>query len=142
MLITTKQGEAGKIRINFNSTHGIQRMSDYPVAITNSVDNLILLNEAALVAGTPIPYPDYEKYTGEDPNYQAWITGIWYSDKTLQCQGIICLLMVDPTSSNFVFQVQLFHRKTYGGNWIRKTLPATKDIILEQILQLNFTMDL
>jgi len=71
MLITTKQGEAGKIRINFNSTHGIQRMSDYPVAITNSVDNLILLNEAALVAGTPIPYPDYEKYTGEDPNYPS-----------------------------------------------------------------------
>jgi len=68
MLITTKQGETGKIRINLKSTYGIQRMSDYPVAISNSIDNLILLNEAALVAGTPMPYPDYLDYTGEDPN--------------------------------------------------------------------------
>jgi len=68
MLITTKQGEAGKVRINFNSTYGIQRMSDYPVAIKNSINNLTLLNEAALVAGTPMPYPDYLDYTGADPN--------------------------------------------------------------------------
>jgi len=68
MLITTKQGETGKVRINVNSTYGAQRMSDYPIAITNSIDNLILLNEAALVAGTPMPYPDYLDYTGEDPN--------------------------------------------------------------------------
>ena len=71
MLITTKQGEAGKIRINFNSTYGLQRMSDYPVSISNSIDNLILINEAALVAGTPMPYPDWKKYTGEDPNYPS-----------------------------------------------------------------------
>ncbi|NLA49072.1 MAG: TonB-dependent receptor plug domain-containing protein, partial [Bacteroidales bacterium] len=71
MLITTKQGEAGKVKINVNSTYGVQRMSDYPVSLTNSIDNLILLNEAALVAGTPIPYPDYEKYTGEDPNFPS-----------------------------------------------------------------------
>jgi TonB-linked SusC/RagA family outer membrane protein len=69
MLITTKKGEAGKIRINYNTTHGVQRMSDYPVSITNSIDNLILLNEAAIVAGTPIPYPDYLKYDGTDPNF-------------------------------------------------------------------------
>jgi len=68
MLITTKQGAVGKARINLNSTYGVQRMSDYPVAITNSIDNLTLLNEAALVAGTPMPYPDYLDYTGEDPN--------------------------------------------------------------------------
>ena len=71
MLITTKQGSVGKSRINFTHTSGIQRMSDYPVAITNSRDNLILLNEAALVAGTPLPYPDWEKYTGEDPNFPS-----------------------------------------------------------------------
>lgn len=71
MLITTKQGETGKVRINVNSTYGAQRMSDYPVAISNSIDNLILLNEAALVAGTPMPYPDYKLYTGEDPNYPS-----------------------------------------------------------------------
>jgi len=71
MLITTKQGEAGKSKVNFNYSTGVQQMTDYPVSITNSIDNLELLNEAAVVAGTPIPYPDWQKYTGEDPNYPS-----------------------------------------------------------------------
>ncbi len=71
MLITTKQGSVGKINIDFNSTYGTSIFADHPQSLANSVKNLELLNESALVAGTPMPYPDYEKYTGEDPNYPS-----------------------------------------------------------------------
>jgi len=71
MLITTKSGQAGKSNINFNYQRGVNQLTDYPKAITNSKDNLELLNEAALVAGTPLPYPDWEKYDGTDPNYPS-----------------------------------------------------------------------
>lgn len=69
MLITTKKGTAGKMEISLNSSYGIQRMTEYPKSIRNSIDNLILKNEAALVAGNPLPYPDWQQYTGEDPNF-------------------------------------------------------------------------
>lgn len=71
MLITTKKGVAGKMEININSSYGTQQMTEFPKAIRNSVDNLILKNEAALVAGNPLPYPDWEKYTGEDPDFPS-----------------------------------------------------------------------
>lgn len=71
MLITTKKGVAGKMEVSLNSTYGIQRMTEFPKSIRNSIDNLILKNEAALVAGNPLPYPDWEKYTGEDPNFPS-----------------------------------------------------------------------
>lgn len=71
MLITTKKGEAGKMAVTVNASYGIQTMTDYPKSISNSIDNLTLLNEAALVAGNPLPYPDWEKYTGEDPDYPS-----------------------------------------------------------------------
>jgi len=71
MLITTKKGEAGKGEITVNSSFGFQKMTDFPRAITNSIDNLILKNEAALVAGNPMPFPDYKLYTGQDPNYPS-----------------------------------------------------------------------
>lgn len=69
MLITTKQGEAGQAKITLNSTYGWQKMTEFPMPIRNSIDNLILKNEAALVAGNPLPYPDWQKYTGDDPDY-------------------------------------------------------------------------
>ncbi len=71
MLITTRKGETGKMAVTLNASYGLQRMTDYPKSISNSIDNLILLNEAALVAGNPLPYPDWEKYTGEDPEYPS-----------------------------------------------------------------------
>jgi len=71
MLITTKKGKAGNNEITLNSSFGFEQMTDYPRAISNSIDNLILKNEAALVAGNPLPFPDYKKYTGEDPNYPS-----------------------------------------------------------------------
>ncbi len=69
MLITTKKGQAGKPKISFNSSYGWQKLTEFPKPIRNAMDNLILKNEAALVAGNPLPYPDWEKYTGEDPDY-------------------------------------------------------------------------
>jgi TonB-linked SusC/RagA family outer membrane protein len=69
MLITTKQGQAGKSEITLNATYGFEKMTEFPKPIRNAMDNLILKNEAALVAGNPLPYPDWQKYTGEDPNY-------------------------------------------------------------------------
>ena len=71
MLITTKQGKAGRGEIQVNASTGFEYMTDYPRAISNSIDNLILKNEAALVARSPLPYPDYQKYTGEDTNYPS-----------------------------------------------------------------------
>lgn len=69
MLITTNQGKAGKSEIIINSTYGWEKMTEFPKPIRNSIDNLILKNEAALVGGQPLPFPDWKKYTGEDPNY-------------------------------------------------------------------------
>ncbi len=71
MLITTKKGKAGKRKITLNSSFGFEKMTEFPRAISNSIDNLILKNEAALVAGNPLPFPDYKKYTGQDPNYPS-----------------------------------------------------------------------
>ncbi len=69
MLITTKKGVAGQTRVTLNSSYGWQKITEFPTPIRNAMDNLILKNEAALVAGNPLPYPDWEKYTGEDPAY-------------------------------------------------------------------------
>lgn len=71
MLITTKKGQAGIGRITFNTSWGYQKMTEYPKAINNSIEDLILKNEAALVAGNPLPFPDYLKYTGADPNFPS-----------------------------------------------------------------------
>jgi TonB-linked SusC/RagA family outer membrane protein len=75
MLIKTKKGEKGAAKVEVNSNFGFQSITDFPLPINNSVDNLILKNEAALVAGNPIPYPDWEKYTRKDiyyPSYDYW----------------------------------------------------------------------
>ncbi|MCG8309568.1 MAG: SusC/RagA family TonB-linked outer membrane protein [Cytophagales bacterium] len=67
ILIESKEGQEGKTEISFTSIYGIQKMTEFPKPIDNSIDNLILKNEAALAAGHPIPYPDYLEYDGSDP---------------------------------------------------------------------------
>lgn len=71
LLVTTKSGYEGKAKINANISYGFQHITDYPLPITNSIDNLILKNEAALVAGNPLPFPNWQLYTGEDPLYPS-----------------------------------------------------------------------
>lgn len=71
LLIETRQGSSGDTKININTSYGRKMLTEYPKPIDNAIDNLILKNEAALVAGNPLPYPDWEKYTGEDPNYPS-----------------------------------------------------------------------
>ena len=71
MLITTKKGTSGRSDISVNTSWGFQYMTDFPRSFDNSIDALIIKNEAALVAGNPLPYPDWAKYTGADPNYPS-----------------------------------------------------------------------
>lgn len=71
MIITTKQGIPGKSEIQFNTSTGFEYVTMFPKPIDNAIDNLLLKNEAALVAGNLIPVPDYKLYTGEDPNYPS-----------------------------------------------------------------------
>ena len=67
ILIESKTGQVGKAKVSFTSIYSIQKMTEFPKPINNSIDNLILKNEAALAAGNPIPYPDYLEYDGSDP---------------------------------------------------------------------------
>lgn len=67
ILIETKQGKEGKAEISVTSTYGLQKMTEFPEPIDNSIDNLILKNEAAIAARNPIPYPNYLEYDGSDP---------------------------------------------------------------------------
>lgn len=69
MLVTTKKGVAGESNISINSSWGFEYMTDYPKANNNSITDLILKNEAALVAGQALPYPNYLDYTGANPLY-------------------------------------------------------------------------
>ena len=55
ILIETKQGKEGKAEISVTSTYGLQKMTEFPEPIDNSIDNLILKNEAAIAARNPIP---------------------------------------------------------------------------------------
>lgn len=75
ILVETKQGQKGSAEISFTSIYSIQKITEFPEPIDNSIESLVLKNEAALAAGNPIPYPDYLEYDGSDPlkpNINYW----------------------------------------------------------------------
>jgi len=90
ILIESKAGHKGKTEINFTSTYSIQKMTEFPEPIDNSIDNLILKNEAALAAGNPLPYPDYLEYDGSNPlkpNINYW--DLTMKETSPQIQNVI-----------------------------------------------------
>jgi TonB-linked SusC/RagA family outer membrane protein len=58
ILIETKKGEAGSIRMSYNGYAGVQQLSNSPEFITNSADFMELWNEARANTGTSQLFPD------------------------------------------------------------------------------------
>jgi TonB-linked SusC/RagA family outer membrane protein len=58
ILIETKKGEAGRIRMTYNGYAGMQQLSHSPEFITNSADFMELWNEARANTGTSQLFPD------------------------------------------------------------------------------------
>ncbi|MDR1332544.1 MAG: TonB-dependent receptor [Tannerella sp.] len=58
ILIETKKGEVGRIRMSYNGYAGMQQLSNSPEFITNSADFMELWNEARANTGTSQLFPD------------------------------------------------------------------------------------
>ncbi|MDR1406680.1 MAG: TonB-dependent receptor [Tannerella sp.] len=58
ILIETKKGEVGRIRMTYNGYAGVQQLSHSPEFITNSADFMSLWNEARANTGTSQLFPD------------------------------------------------------------------------------------
>ncbi|MCG8322992.1 MAG: TonB-dependent receptor [Cytophagales bacterium] len=71
MLITTKKGQEGPAKVTLDTSVGFEELLNYPKPIDNAIDALILKNEGALARGRPMPYPGWERYTGEDPDFPS-----------------------------------------------------------------------
>jgi len=71
ILITTKKGSAGKMKISYNGYFGVQNATRLP-SVLNSVDYATLYNEAAINSGRGARYSDsdIQKYAAHnDPMY-------------------------------------------------------------------------
>lgn len=71
ILVTTKKGKAGAIRINYNVFAGTQAPAR-KLGLLNATEYATLRNESALANGQAIPFPNPEQY-GEGTDWQAEI---------------------------------------------------------------------
>jgi TonB-linked SusC/RagA family outer membrane protein len=71
ILITTKRGNVGKLKVELNTYYGWQEATYLPDVVTNSVDWMLSLNQAYKNDGQPGPFTDaqVEEYrNGTDPD--------------------------------------------------------------------------
>jgi TonB-dependent starch-binding outer membrane protein SusC len=68
VIVKTKGGQAGKMRINYNAYYGVQNPWK-KVSLLNAREYAILQNEMAAAAGQAIPFPNPDQY-GEGTDWQ------------------------------------------------------------------------
>ncbi|MBK1438624.1 TonB-dependent receptor [Parapedobacter sp. ISTM3] len=61
ILVTTKKGQAGGIRINYNGFYGVSAPAK-KLSLLNATEYATLRNEASLAAGNSMPFPDPAAY--------------------------------------------------------------------------------
>ncbi|NDP20045.1 MAG: TonB-dependent receptor [Paludibacter sp.] len=80
LLVTTKRGESGKLKVVFSTQHGLQSASSLP-KLLGSYDYARLYNEASLNDGKSVKYTqtDLDKYQdGSDPYFHPNVN--WYNE--------------------------------------------------------------
>ena len=80
LLVTTKRGESGKLKVVFSLQHGVQRASTLP-KLLGSYDYARLYNEALVNDGKPVKYAqaDLDAYqNGSDPLFHPNVN--WYNE--------------------------------------------------------------
>lgn len=68
ILVTTKGGQKGKMRINYNGFYGVQNPWK-KLPMLNAREYAIIQNEMAGAAGAPLPFPNPDQY-GEGTDWQ------------------------------------------------------------------------
>ena len=71
ILITTRGGKKGKLKVEYNGYYGWQQATYLPDMVTNSVDYMMARNQASVNEGQPKPYSDAqidEFRNGNDPD--------------------------------------------------------------------------
>lgn len=113
ILITTKRGAAGNLRVNYNAYYGTQNPTRLP-HVLNSVQYTTLYNEASLNSGGATIYPDsvIQKYAAHndimypDINYFK----VYYGNATIQNHR----LSISGGSDNVNYAFMLGHLNQHG----------------------------
>jgi TonB-linked SusC/RagA family outer membrane protein len=71
ILVTTKKGTAGKIKVNYNAFYGTSAPAR-KIALLNGTQYATLMNEQAVADGKPAPYADPSSY-GKGTDWQSTI---------------------------------------------------------------------
>ncbi|SEK36905.1 SusC/RagA family TonB-linked outer membrane protein [Parapedobacter koreensis] len=71
ILVTTKKGQAGDIRINYNGFYGVSAPAK-KLSLLNATEYATLRNEASMAAGNGMPFPDPASY-GVGTDWQGQI---------------------------------------------------------------------